>query len=223
MTLLHTTRAPRHRHIFPGELTLSAGSRPSPGSDPSYPADVSVRLLSADCSSGTRVAARAGLCQLLARHGMPVMIIAGRPRRGGAELASRADLAAFTGQALAGELLAHAGGLLAGFRPEDNWLQVVLRFADMTAYNELLCGIAARYLGTSPAGMLHVLRADTEKNIGLQAAWYASHGPSLPGESAAGYQAEAGAFRSLAEAWLAAAAQVPALSGPAVASPRPRT
>lgn len=204
MTILDLTPDPRHRNIYPGELGIGIGSQRL-GGDETYPAGVAIRLQHADCHSGTSAVARRGLCTLVAKNGTPVMIIAGQVAFLGTRLAEAADLAVFTGDALAGELMSHIRALLAGFRPEDTYLYRILRFRDPAGYNDLLCELAARHLGVSRTATLQDLRDDVEKNARLQAAWYASHGPSAPGETQAGYQAEAAAFQTLTSAWLQAA------------------
>jgi hypothetical protein len=209
MTILDPAPTPRHRPLYPGELAIGLRKRPDTAS---FPAGATIRLLHADGTTGTWMPGGPGISTLIAQ-GTPVMIHAGNPAPGGGiVLAGRPGLGALTGAALAGELLGHLRALQARLGPQDTQATRTLRFRDLTRFNDLICGLAARYLGLPYTEALLPLTADLSQRYEPQRDWYASHGPD-DGETLAEYRAEAAASASLASAWLRTARTQLALAG----------
>lgn len=207
MTILEVIPTPRHRSLYPGELLIGLGKMivPPGGPDLNKPAGVTIRLKHADCNAGTWIVPAAGPCRLIAKQKTPVMLRVGTLARAGrVELASQAGVAGYTGAALARELTAHARSLVALTRPQQVWADRTVRFADPGGYNALISGLSARFLGVSKDEALRELLADVHENWDVQMGWYEANGPSEPGETRAGYEAEVAAFQALTSRWLRA-------------------
>jgi hypothetical protein len=193
-SILEQIPQPRHRGPFPGEIVVGVGR----------PTGVTIRLLHGDTRAGTVTVPRSGPCRLVGRFGAPVMIRAGGPVvHGLIKPPGLADLAPFTGTALARECLAHVRGIIADDPRQRDWACRVVRFRDPAAYNDLISSLAARYLGTNREDTLLALWTDVEENYGPQADWYAANGAG-EGESLAAYKAEAAEFGTLTARWMRA-------------------
>ncbi len=209
--ILQEIPTPRHRCQYPGELSIYLGSHIGDDGQTCYPAGLSVILRSAglslslqlpDCFDGARAVAAAGICELVAKDGEPVLLITGEPAGDGlVDVAALADLATFTGTPLAHELLGHMDDLLARFQPSDLWLERMLQFRDPAAFNDLITGLAVRHLHADRGLVLAGLLAEVEEASGPQLAWYAANGSSEDGETRASYDAEAAAFKALVGAY----------------------
>jgi len=223
MTILEQIPNPLHRTPWPGELQLGlawlqfpGGGHPGPDKprftgdgtpDPNKPLGMYVRLQHADLSSGPRsyTAAVRGTCVLTAKSTTPVLLRIGTIAPGRrVEFADQSSIADFTGAHLARELLTQARALVSGGGRRDVWAVRTVRFRHPLVYNDLISQISARYLGVHPDDVLLGLLADVRENRDPQMDWYANHGPSEPGETAADYQAEVAAFQELTDDWLRA-------------------